>query len=291
MSSELPVSTPTQQRVYGWVRDLPSHQENFLLVAHPSVAKKFPKQKFLSSEYLPPVYDQGQLGSCTANALAAIFEYEQKQQGLEDFMPSRLFIYYNERELEGTISIDNGAAISDGIKALTTLGVCSETIWPYDTSKFADKPPTEAFTVASDHQILASRRVPVSIEGFKTMINMGYPVAFGFTVYASFENQQTATTGIMKLPGQHEQNLGGHAVVCVGYSDTMKSHDGKTVGFLKVRNSWGNSWGQAGYFFMPYAYVSQLNLVSDMWVITKNEAPLVKLNKEMSEPVSEQMSE
>ena len=118
---------------------------------------------------------------------------------------------------------------------------------------------------------------------------MGYPVAFGFTVFSFFESQQMATTGILNMPTAFEQPLGGHAVMCVGFSDIMKSADGKHTGYLKVRNSWGSNWGieangEKGYFWMPYSYVTS-GLVADAWVITKNEATLVSLNKKMSEAV------
>jgi len=269
----------TIKRVYGWKRDLPSHHDNFLMVANPFVVSTFPKEKFLTG--LPPVYDQGSLGSCTANALGSIFEFEQTEQGLPDFMPSRLFIYYNERKIEGTIEVDAGAMLSDGIRALTDFGVCSETTWPYDIRKFSQVPSTDAFKEASDHQILASRRVPMSINGFKTMINMGYPVAFGFTVFSHMESNEMATTGILKLPGPREQALGGHAVACIGYSDIMESPDKSTVGYLLIRNSWGKSWGKDGNFWMPYDYVNS-HLCSDGWVITENEGEMVKLNKQFS---------
>ena len=276
------------KRVYGWKPSLPSHHENFLMVAHPSVAATFPKSKFLGN--LPPVYDQLSLGSCTANALAGAFEFEQIQQGLTDFTPSRLFIYYGARSIEGTVGTDSGAAISDGIKVLTASGVCPETMWPYDIAQFTTKPPANAFTDATNHQVLASKRVSVTPIGFKTIIAMGYPVVFGFTVFSYFESQQMATTGILKLPGPMEQPIGGHAVCIVGFSDTMKSADGKHVGYFKVRNSWGPDWGisggtqPGGYFWMPYDYLNA-GLCSDAWVISKNEASLVALNKQMAEAV------
>lgn len=279
IETETGTETHSVSRTYGWVRDLPSNENNFLSSAHPSVIRTFPKEKFLSN--LSYVYDQGRLGSCTANALGSAFEYAQINQNLEDFIPSRLFIYYNERDIEGTIKYDSGAALSDGIKSLTDLGVCPETIWPYDISKFAEKPSLMSYMNASTHQVMASRRVPITIDGFKTMINMGYPVSFGFTVYNSFETQEVANTGIMPMPGPNEKPIGGHAVLCIGYDDTMKSADGKNVGFLLVRNSWSESWGKKGNFYMPYAYITS-GLVSDLWVITKNEEPMVKLNKQLS---------
>lgn len=280
MKSDSPKSEEsTPKRVYGWIRDLPSNQNNFLQVASYSAIKKFPKQKFLTN--LPPVYNQGHLGSCTANALGTAFQFEQRTQNLKDFVPSRLFIYYNERKLEGTIPIDCGASISDGIKTMTENGVCPEVVWPYDIKKFAEKPTTLSYVLASTHQVLASRRVPLNVDGFKTMINMGYPVVFGFTVYKSFESPEVAKSGVMTLPGPDETLVGGHAVLCVGYDDTMTSEDGRTVGYLKIRNSWGSHWGKDGDFYMPYSYVTP-NLVSDLWVITKNEEPLVRLNRQLS---------
>jgi C1A family cysteine protease len=245
--------------------------------AHPNVVATFPKTKFLGT--MPVVYDQGDLGSCTANALAAAFEYEQVQQGLKDFMPSRLFIYYNERQTEGTIEYDAGASLSDGIQVLTTEGVCSETLWPYDVKKFTVKPNVNAYKEATSHQVIASRRVPINVNGFKTILNMGYPIVFGFTVFSYMETPQMAMTGVLKMPDPNETPLGGHAVVCVGYSDTMTSVDKSEISYFKVRNSWGPKWGQQGYFWIPYRYI---DLFSDAWVITKNEGTLVKLNKEIS---------
>jgi C1A family cysteine protease len=288
MSTPQPPQEPQvpTKRVYGWKPDLPSHEQNYLMIAHPSVRATFPKFKYLGN--LPPIYDQGELGSCTANALGGAFEYTQIVQGLKDFTPSRLFIYYNERSLEGTIGSDSGAALSDGIRTMTNFGVCSETLWPYDITKFTMKPTDAAFKDASDHQVLASRRVPLSVDGFKTMLNMGYPIAFGLTVFGYFESQIMARTGVLKLPGPREKPIGGHAVLCVGYSDTMKSADGKTCGYFKVRNSWGVNWGVAGgnqnggYFWMPYSY---LPLCDDSWVITKNEGQMVKLNKQLSQSI------
>lgn len=271
-----------EKRTYGWKRDLPSHHDNFLMVANPTAIANFPEEKILDG--LPPVYDQGHLGSCTANALAGAFEFEQIKQGLFDFVPSRLFIYYNERKIEGTVERDAGACLSDGIKVLTETGVCRECTWPYDIIKFDSLPSEEAFEECGEHQISASKRIPINIDSFKTIINMNYPVAFGFTVFSYMEHQEMATAGVLKMPESGEQPLGGHAVVCVGYSDIMKSSDEKQVGYLKVRNSWGSKWGQEGYFWMPYDYV-RANLCSDAWVITKNEENMVKLNTKLNKEI------
>jgi C1A family cysteine protease len=255
----------TEKRVYGWVRDHPTIEEPFLLS---NKNETLPVKKEL--ENLPPVYDQGQLGSCTANALGGIFEYEQIQSGFKDFMPSRLYIYYNERKMTNSVDYDSGSSISIGIKVMTTKGVCPEKTWPYIINKFKLQPSDDSFKQGSHHQVLVSKKVPDSVLGLKTMINMDIPIALGFTVYESFESAEVAQTGIMPLPKQGEQVLGGHAVVCVGYDDERK--------LLKMRNSWGPNWGLGGYFWMPYDYVDKLKLAADFWAVTKNEGIAKKLN-------------
>src|SRR5208283_5132068 len=94
---------------YGWVPDLPDHRDH-MYAAPGEVVSQLPSQVDLRNQ-CPPVYDQGELGSCTANAIAAAMEFERIKQNLPDFLPSRLFIYYNERVIEGTVNSDGGAQI------------------------------------------------------------------------------------------------------------------------------------------------------------------------------------
>src|SRR6516164_9705486 len=142
---------------FGWVPDIPDARD-FLYSAPQAVLTSLPPKTDLRKQ-CPSVYDQGQLGSCTANSIGAAFEFDQLKQGQQDFMPSRLFIYYNERAIEGTVGSDSGAMIRDGMKAVATLGVCTETTWPYDIAKFKTKPPARAYTEALGHQALIYRRV------------------------------------------------------------------------------------------------------------------------------------
>ena len=127
---------------YGWTPDLPD-QRDFLYAAPTPYQQNLPSSVDLSKK-CPPVYDQGQLGSCTANAIAAAIEFDQKKR----FVPSRLFIYYNERVIEGTVASDSGAQIRDGIKSVATQGVPPETDWPYKIAAFDQKPPAKAYSDA-----------------------------------------------------------------------------------------------------------------------------------------------
>ena len=248
---------------FGWVPDLPDARD-FLFSAPEEVLTKLPKKVDLRSK-MPTIYDQGQLGSCTANAIGAAFEYEQVRQGLKDFMPSRLFIYYNERSMEGTVDTDSGAMIRDGMKSVAKVGVCTETTWPYDIPKFTEKPPTKAYKEASKHQALVYRRVLPTLHQLQGCLASNYPFVFGFSVYESFMSQDVARTGVVPLPPRGEQLIGGHAVVAVGYDDADQR-------FI-VRNSWGDGWGMKGYCTMPYGYLTDPQLARDFWAIYTVETP------------------
>jgi len=211
------------------------------------------------TQYMPPVYDQGRLGSCTGNAVAACVEYALIKQKATVFIPSRLFIYYNERVLEGSVNDDAGAEIRDGIKAVSQWGVCPETDWPYDVSKFAVKPSDKAYQDATKDVVTNYKSVPQNLGAMQVVLAGGYPIVFGFTVYESFESQYVASTGNVPMPGANEQPIGGHAVVLVGYDAHQK--------IFHVRNSWGSSWGNKGYFQMPFAYVTNPQLAADFWAI------------------------
>ena len=243
---------------YGWVPDLPDHRDLSYAVPH-SVVSQIPSSVDLRDQ-CPSVYDQGQLGSCTANAIAGGIEFDMLKQGITPvFAPSRLFIYYNERVMEGTVSTDSGAQIRDGIKSVATQGDCPENEWPYDTAKFAAQPPQQCYDDAVKHKALVYRSVDQNLADMKGCLAEGYPFVYGFTVYQSFESQAVAQTGNVPMPNSGEAIVGGHAVVAVGYDDSDR--------VFICRNSWGEGWGDAGYFYMPYAYLLDNNLSDDFWTV------------------------
>lgn len=249
--------TPHVIQHYGWKPDLPDQRDRKLSVA-PSQLVALPELIDLRAS-MPPVYDQGALGSCTANAIAAAVEYERKAQNLPDIMPSRLFIYYGEREIEGTINEDAGAMIRDGVKVVASLGAPAEADWQYDISKFTVKPPPLAYANAQKDLVTEYLSVPQDSTQIEACLAAGYPIIIGFSVYASFESAEAARTGVIGMPSQSESLLGGHAVLVVGYHRQAQT--------WLVRNSWGASWGMGGYFTMPYGYLLNPDLASDFWTI------------------------
>ena len=249
------------EKKYGWRKDKSDDRDyklSFTKLDH----KENGIKKVDLRHNCPPVYDQGKLGSCTANAIAAAYEYDMlKQKETNIFVPSRLFIYYNEREMEGHVDQDSGAEIRDGIKSINTQGVCPETEWPYDVSKFKDKPPQQAYSDAKNHVSVKYQRVEQDLEHMKECLSQGLPFVFGFMVYESFESKDVANTGIMVMPKRGEKLLGGHAVMAVGYDDDKQ--------VIIVRNSWTTSWGDNGYFYMPYDYIKSNYYCNDFWVVQR----------------------
>jgi C1A family cysteine protease len=243
---------------FGWIPDLPDARDHLYSAPLPTLAA-LPAKLSLRPQ-CPPVLDQGALGSCTANAIASAHRFDQMTEAAAaPFAPSRLFIYYNERVIEHSVSEDSGAMIRDGIKSIARQGVCAEKSWPYVITKFARKPPATCYKAALDHQALSYQRLVQSLTQMKGCLASGYPFVFGFSVYESFETPDVARTGTVPLPSQNERLLGGHAVLAVGYDDRRQR-------FLAM-NSWGTRWGDGGFFTIPYAYLTDGDLAADFWTV------------------------
>jgi C1A family cysteine protease len=260
----------------GWKPDLPDHRDHHVKFEEVRDASKLQRRADangkecidLRPDEAFPVFDQGNLGSCTANALSAAFHFALHRMTVEDhpdfidFTPSRLFIYYNERLVEGTVEEDSGAMLRDGIKVMARIGVCPEMTWKYDDQNdfFTQEPNWTCYELAEKCKVVGYARVAQDLTQFKLCLKNGYPFVFGFVVLASFQTEEVAKTGKMVMPQPDDQQLGGHAVCCVGYDDFQEC-------FI-VRNSWGEAWGDKGYFYMPYEYMCNPALARDFWSIS-----------------------
>jgi C1A family cysteine protease len=243
---------------HGWVPDLPDHRD-LRYKAPRRLLRALPSRVDLRKNF-PRIYNQGNLHSCTANAIAAAIQFDKmKQSHPEIFAPSRLFIYYNERAVERSTHSDSGAQIRTGIKSVAKRGVCHEHVWPYRPKKFRHKPHRKCYTEAAKHPALVYERVRRTLPDMKACLASGYPFIFGFTVYESFHSKKIRRTGRGAMPLQHEKCRGGHAVLAVGYDDRQRR-------FI-VRNSWGGKWGMRGYFTLPYDYFTNRHLSQDFWTI------------------------
>lgn len=211
------------------------------------------------------IMDQGNLGSCTANAGCGVMQFVRAFQALPNMSLSRLFLYYNTRVIEGHPNSDSGASIRDTMKSMAQSGACDEAEWPYDISKFKLKPTPKCYAdglldIATQYLSIGAD-TPVgnrSLDPFKQCLAEGFPFFFGFDVYSSFDS--IGADGIMPYPNESTEDiLGGHAIVAVGYDDAKKA-------FI-IRNSWGTEWGDKGYFYMPYKVIKNTGMSGDFWTV------------------------
>jgi C1A family cysteine protease len=235
---------------YGYIPSKPDTRDYKYVRAVPIEA--LPPVVDLTSK-LSPIRDQKDLGSCSWEAMVAFLEFNQKPL----ITKSVLFGYYNTRLGEGAPNEDTGCEPRDVFKSAQKDGDCANKYWPYWTCRFNKKPSTKAYTNAIYH--ITSYHALTNLHDIKACLASGSPVYIGFTVYSSFESEEVAKNGIMPMPVDGEEILGGHAVVIVGYDDNKQR--------LLVRNSWGKKWGVKGYFYMPYGYINHPGYVTDIWAI------------------------
>jgi C1A family cysteine protease len=241
-------------RRYSWIPDHPDQRDHVFI--RPTRGEALPKLVDLRPT-APPVRDQGELGSCTGHGVRALLAFNARKANPSiDFAP--LYIYYEERKIEGTVKYDSGAMIRDGVKACAKVGACEESLWPYDIARFKVKPTAAANSNAAKHKISEYQRV-ATLDDMRAALAAGHPVVIGFSVYESFESAAVAKTGVMPMPKKSERLLGGHCVAVFGYDDSKK--------VVICQNSWGTDWGVSGFFFMPYGYITNTNLSDDFWII------------------------
>lgn len=248
-------------------------------VANKPTPAKLPASKSLK-QWCSPIEDQGNLGSCTAHAAVGMLEYFERKAFGKHIDASRLFVYKTTRNLM-KVTGDTGAYIRSVMGALTLFGAPPESYYPYLESKFDEEPSAFLYSYAQNYQALTYYRLDppgttnsALLTQIKTSLNSNLPVMFGFTVYDSY-NQSETNGGCLPFPTRNESILGGHAVLAIGYDDTKKIRNSltgglETTGAIEIRNSWGTSWGAAGYGWLPYDYVTR-GLTSDWWSMIKAE--------------------
>lgn len=252
-------------RRYNVIADRPDPRDVLARLVSPSVIAAIPVTSDLTPRF-PPIYDQGEFGSCTGHGWAGAFDYQRRAQGLPFLSPARMFIYGEERVMEGDFAEDAGAQVRTGGKVLSKLGAPPESLFPYTPADFSKPYSPSLLVAAKQHTVTRYERVAATPEAVCAELAAGYAVVMGFTVFESFESDEVAKSGIVAMPLKGEKILGGHCTVFVGHKIRSRNPTALLDGTLKVRNSWGADWGQAGYFTMPFGYLKK-GYVSDCWAI------------------------
>jgi C1A family cysteine protease len=246
-------------RKFGWIPDEKDDRDYQYVRSAKLSTKELPAEGSVISLF-PQVYQQGNLGSCVGQATKALMAASYTKQIQIDPNLSALMIYYTAREIENSINEDVGCSPRDALKGVAKIGVCTEMLWPYIISRFADRPSFEAYEDALNHQILSYYSINPALSLLRGCIADGYPFSVGVRVFENFPME------IGEIPMPKGQEIGGHDIVIVGYNDNTRK-------FI-VRNSWGVEWGISGYGAIPYDYLTDYSLASDFWTIRMVETEI-----------------
>lgn len=247
----------TTRNYQGWKADIPDIRD-LPFSAPRDVTVALPQSTNNRARFTSAVYDQGPIGSCGPHSCSADIQCDGDVAG-HSLMPSRLFGYYVTRHLMGTVNMDSGVSNREMLKAYAQFGWCDESLWPYEPARFKVKPPQEAYDQGQERRIETYLRVPQQLDQMRACLASGDPFIFGFSVYTSFESDQTRRTGVVKMPDRLDRQLGGHDVLIVDYDDAKQR--------FTFRNSYGVGWGDRGFGYMPYQYATHPQLASDSWTI------------------------
>lgn len=255
---------------YGWKPSYPDPRDKVVDITGMPLANEVDPRGDM-----PAMYNQSQLGSCTSNAVAAAMQYDMHVDGAAFALhrPSRLMLYYQERMIEGSLGQgDTGAYGRDGFKALKNYGWVPEREWPYHISRFQIDPPNVLWSEAATRKLTKPYAVvPQDEDSIVAVLSHKQTIAFGFSVFESFESTQALQSGIVPMPGSNESMLGGHEMLMIGYLESQPS-------YVLCRNSWGTDIYQGlqgadvyggGYLLMPWEYIEDPNLTSDLRTIVR----------------------
>ncbi len=273
----------------GWIPDIPSSRD--YSIEHGSIKPLLEKLKVVDietdiphktdlREWFSPIEQQGFMNSCTAHTGTALMEYFQQRAYGKSIKASRLFLYKTARnllQLKGNTPVH----LRTIMEAMTLFGLLPEKYWPFEHDKLDEEPTAFCYAYADNYKAVKYFKVDTPncqpeelLKRIKLLIAGGIPAMFGFSIFSSMSDKEANKSGKIPFPGQSDMIQGGHALIAAGYDDTLEIHhpddkNNPTTGAILIRNSWGTVWGDSGYGWMPYKYITA-GLTKDWWVLIKS---------------------
>lgn len=244
----------------GYVKDKIDTRD-YIYKINKNIAQVKLPTKFTLNKTMPPILDQGDIGSCVSNAVCNALGFLNLKINKPLNLKSRLFNYYNTRVLEGTVNSDSGCQIRDAIKICNQIGSCYEETWPYDITRFKNKPSDDTYTEAKKHKLTVYQRVAQNRNAIKACLISGFPIIIGFMCYNTLFNPSVEKTGDILSPTRRDYIIGGHCVLITGYNDITQRYE--------IMNSWGTDWGNNGYGSISYSYIENPSYAFDLWQMQK----------------------
>ena len=279
----------TNQRGLGWLPDVPKlkdydphHSEVFPILEESSPSLTAELERLALGEepgplpanvdlrkWFSPIDKQGALNCCTAHTTVALVEYFERRGTGKHVDASTLFVYKTSRNLLG-LTGDSGAHLRTAMGALVLFGAPPEKYWPYAVEKFDVEPTPFVYAFGQNYKAVKYFRLDPGVTSVTQILHSvklfaayGFPSMFGFPVFEEY--QALAPGNLILLPTPNSMYSGGHANVVAGYDNDLVI--GGEPGALLVRNSFGEDWGDHGYAWMPYAYITR-GLTADWWTMT-----------------------
>jgi hypothetical protein len=221
-------------------------------------------------DYFPEIADQGNIESCVPTCISTVYYYlTMKQSNYLNFRISRLYLYYQFRKLYDDVKLDEGSTIRDCINILHKDGIVPEFLYPYIETKVFNNPSEFLEKYSRFCKCLGFENISRKV--IRQNLLLDNPVLCGIKLFESIYKDEVKNTGIINYSEEYDKILGGHCIILVGFDNNKK--------YYKFINSWGPTWGDKGFGYLPYEYIKNIRLSNEFYIIKNISNPSIVLEE------------